>query len=112
MSSPTDYEQDLNEWLKDPEFAAGYLNAAIEEGDKDAILLAMRRVAQARGGMAAVAERAHVKRENLYRMLSKRGNPELRSLFNILHGMGLKLTVQPETTPDFPGQSKPDALLG
>jgi probable addiction module antidote protein len=93
----TDYEKDLQEWLEDPENAAEYLNAAMEEGDRDVMLLSLRRVAQARGGMAAVAERAHVKRENLYRMLSKRGNPELSSLVNILHGMGLKLAVQPET---------------
>lgn len=44
----TDYEQDLHEWLKDPENAAEYLNAAIEDGDTDVILLAMRRAAQAR----------------------------------------------------------------
>jgi len=94
MREMTDYEQDLEELLKDPEFAAGYLTAAIEENDRDALLLAMRRVAQARGGMAAVAERAKVKRENLYRMLSGKGNPQLSSLFCILHG--LSLAVVPE----------------
>ena len=98
MKPLTEYEQDLHEWLKDPQNAAEYLNAAIEDGDREVILLAMRRVAQASGGMAAVAERAHIKRENLYRALSKRGNPELRTLFNILHGMGLKLAVLPETS--------------
>jgi hypothetical protein len=44
---------------------------------------------------AAIAERSHVKRESLYQMLSKRGNPELTSLFNVLHGMGLTITIQP-----------------
>jgi probable addiction module antidote protein len=48
--------------------------------------------------MAAVAERAHVKRESLYRMLSTRGNPALSSLLSILHGMGLKMTIQPKKT--------------
>jgi probable addiction module antidote protein len=94
----TDYEQDLHEWLKDPDNAAEYLTAAIEEGDRDVLLLSMRRVAQARGGMAAVAERSNLKRENLYRTLSKGGNPELRTLYNILHGMGLKLAIVPETS--------------
>jgi probable addiction module antidote protein len=96
MRELTDYEQDLDELLKDPEFAAGYLTAAIEENDRDVLLLAMRRVAQARGGMAAVAQHANVKRENLYRMLSGKGNPQLSSLLNILHGMGLSLAVVPE----------------
>ena len=96
MKEMTDYDQDLSELLKDAEFAAGYINAAIEENDRDALLMALRRVAQAQGGMPAVADRANVKRENLYRMLSQRGNPALSSLFSILHGMGLKLAVLPD----------------
>ena len=96
MQTMTDYDQDLNELLKDPEFAAGYLTAAIEEGDRDALLLAMRRVAQAMGGMAAVAERAHIKRENLYRAFSSKGNPELRTFHNIIHGLGMKLAIVPD----------------
>ena len=46
--------------------------------------------------MCAVAEKAHVKRESLYRMLSPRGNPALSNLLSILHGMGVKMTIQPE----------------
>ena len=91
-----DYHTEHIEWLKDPENAAGYLNAVIEEEDKDALLLALRNIAEAEGGMAAVAEKAHLKRESLYRMLSPRGNPALSNLFSILHGMGLKMTIQPD----------------
>ncbi len=91
-----DYHTEHIQWLKDPENAAGYLNAAIEEGDKDALLLALRNIAEAEGGMAAVAEKAHVKRESLYRMLSTGGNPALSNLLSILHGMGLKMTIQPD----------------
>lgn len=91
-----DYHTEHIEWLKDPENAAGYLNAVLEEEDKDALLLALRNIAEAEGGMAAVAEKAHLKRESLYRMLSPRGNPALSNLFSILHGMGLKMTIQPD----------------
>ena len=91
-----DYHSEHIEWLKNPENAAGYLNAVIEEEDKDALLLALRNIAEAEGGMSAVAEKAHVKRESLYRMLSTRGNPGLSNLLSILHGMGLKMTIQPE----------------
>ena len=90
------YHTEHIEWLIDPENAAGYLNAVIEEEDKDALLLALRNIAEAEGGMAAVAEKAHLKRESLYRMLSPRGNPALSNLFSILHGMGLKMTIQPD----------------
>jgi probable addiction module antidote protein len=97
MSRKTgDYHKEHIEWLKDPKNAAGYLNAVIEEEDKDALLLALRNIAEAEGGMAAVAEKAHLKRESLYRMLSTSGNPALSNLLTILHGMGLKMTIQPE----------------
>ena len=54
----TGYQKDLIEALKDPREAAAYLNAAIEDGDKEVFLLAMRNVAQAHGGMSAVAKKA------------------------------------------------------
>jgi len=46
--------------------------------------------------MKAVAEKAHLNRESLYRTLSRRGNPEIRTLFSLLHGVGLRLSVTPE----------------
>ena len=92
----TTYQEDLIEALKDPREAAAYLNAAMEEGDRALFLLALRNVAGAHGGMAAVAEKARLNRENLYRMLSKKGNPEIKSIVNLLHSMGLRLTVEPK----------------
>ena len=96
MTQITDYQRDLIEALKDPAEAAAYLNAALEEGDKETFLLALRNIAEANGGMKAVAEKAHLNRESLYRTLSRRGNPEIRTLFNLLHGVGLRLSVTPE----------------
>ncbi len=91
----TTYQEDLIESLKDPREAAAYLNAAIEEGDRAVFLLALRNVAEAHGGMAAVSEKARLNRESLYRMLSTKGNPEIKSIFTLLHSMGLKLTIEP-----------------
>jgi probable addiction module antidote protein len=90
------YQQDLIEALKDPREAAAYLNAAMEEGDRAVFLLALRNVAEAHGGMQAVAGKARLNRENLYRMLSRKGNPEIKSIFNLLQSMGLKLSVEPK----------------
>ena len=47
----------------------------------------------------AVAPRAHsnpapTHRENLYRMGSEKGNPQLGSLSGLLESMGLKLAVE------------------
>lgn len=85
------------EWLKDPANAAEYLSAAIEDGDRQAFLLALRNVAEARGGIAAVARLSGITRESLYRMLSSRGNPEIKSLVAIMRAMGLAITVTPES---------------
>jgi probable addiction module antidote protein len=92
----TAYQEDLIEALKDNREAAAYLNAAIEEGDLGLFLLALRNVAEAHGGMAAVSEKTKLNRESLYRMLSKKGNPEIKSILSLLNSMGLRLTLEPE----------------
>lgn len=69
------------------------MEAAIEEGDPAGILQALRNVAEARGGIARIAEKTGLNREALYRTLSKRGNPQLKSLAAILEATGLRLSV-------------------
>ena len=92
----TTYQEDLIEALKDPREAAAYLNLAMEEEDRALFLLALRNVAEAHGGMTMVAEKARLNRENLYRMLSEKGNPEIKSILSLLGSMGLKLTIEPK----------------
>lgn len=89
------YESWLIEQLKDPAEAAAYLEAVIEEGDQAAVMLALRQVALAQGGVAEIARKAKLTREATYKMLSKSGNPELRSLSAILAATGLRLAVKP-----------------
>jgi len=55
----------------------------------------LRRVATAFGGVGQVAEAADLNATTLYRTLSRRGNPELKSLTAILKAMGLRIAVQP-----------------
>ena len=89
------YEPWLIEQLKDPAEAAAYVEAVIEEGDQAALMLALRQVAQAQGGIAEVARKAKLTREATYKMLSKSGNPELRSLSAVLKATGLRIAVKP-----------------
>jgi len=81
----------------DPSFADEYLAAAMEEanleGGREALLAALRHVAEAQG-MASVAERAGIPRESLYRALSANGNPTIKTLLAILDAAGLKLDVR------------------
>jgi probable addiction module antidote protein len=83
------------ELRESPEFAAEYLRAALEDDDEPGVLLvALRRVAEARGGIAKVAKAAGIERESLYRALSTRGNPRLSTLVAVAKAVGLKLTVE------------------
>jgi probable addiction module antidote protein len=93
MSRLRRYEDVLDEDLQDPVEALGYLNACLEDGDPEIFLLALRDVARARGGVAKLAESTELNREHLYRMLSKDGNPELRSLEALLDALGFRLAI-------------------
>jgi probable addiction module antidote protein len=79
---------------QDPQFAAEYLRAALDDTDEPRVLLlALRHVAQARG-IAKVAKAAGVERESLYRALSAKGNPRLSTLYAVAKAVGLKLTLE------------------
>ncbi len=94
-SASVPYKTGLIERLKDPHEAAAYLDAAIDDGDEAGLMLALRHVAQARGGVAALARKSKLSREATYRMLSESGNPELKSLTAVLNAAGLRLSVKP-----------------
>jgi probable addiction module antidote protein len=84
----------VRELRKDPAFAAGYVRAALEDTDDPRVLLiALRRLAQARG-VAKVAKAAGIERESLYRALSVKGNPRISTLVAVTKAIGLKLTVE------------------
>ena len=79
-----------------PRFAAEYLKAAMDEADDpEVLLIALRHVAEARGGLAKVAKAAGIERESLYRALSPNGNPRFSTLVGVMKAVGLKLTVEP-----------------
>ncbi len=90
--STVDYRVGLLKRLVDPEYAAAYINAALEDESQEVILLALRDVAEARG-FGHLSRKAKLNRESMYRMLSKRGNPQLSSLTKLLKTLGLSLSV-------------------
>ena len=99
MTRSKNYQDSLLESLADANEAAAYLNAALEDGDNEVFLLALRNVADARvGGMSKLAAATGLNRESLYRMLSENGNPELNSLSRLLQALGLKLAVETDET--------------
>ena len=86
-------------YRSDPALALDVINGILEDGDQAELLTVLRQLAQARGGVQAVAEQAQLNPTQLYRTLSPKGNPALSSLSAILKTMGLRLAVQPLTTP-------------
>lgn len=93
------YDVFLQEELRDPELAAAYLSAAMEEGSTEQLLLALRAVAEAAGGVAAIADKTQLNRQTLYKILSAEGNPTLTTLLAILDAIGLTLTFSPQPKP-------------
>ena len=79
----------------DPTFAAEYLNQVLADADPAELMLALRRIAQAFGGVPELARRTNLNAKSLYRTLSARGNPELKSLVALLDAVGLRLAVAP-----------------
>jgi probable addiction module antidote protein len=99
MTKNKKYEDWLLEKLKDHDQAVAYLNDALEEslkGDEESqqlFLIALRNVAEAQGGVGALAKKAHVGRESLYKTLSGTSNPKWHTLVSLCVAMGLNLRL-------------------
>jgi len=90
-----DFEEYLVTSLKDdPELASEYLNAAIEDGDVRVFLLALGQITKARG-MSNVSKTTGLNRENIYRIVSDKGNPRIKSVAALLSAVGLRLRTEP-----------------
>ena len=96
MAKSKSYQDNLIESLKDPTEAAEYLNAALEDGETEVFLLALRDVVDSYGGIGKLAASTSLNRESLYRMLSTKGNPEFFSLSTVLDAVGFRLAVEPK----------------
>ena len=92
------YQDGLTKRLQDPAYASEYLNEALKEESQEMFMLALRDVAKAKG-IALAARETNLNRETMYRMLSKKGNPNLSShpnlssLNKLLDTLGLTLTI-------------------
>lgn len=93
------FQEQLIESLKDPEEAIAYIRVALDEfeqdSDSEVFLLALRNVAQAQGGISVLAEKTNLNRQNLYRILSGKGNPTFQTLDAIIHALGFRLSIEP-----------------
>jgi len=83
------------DYLRNDAEIAAFIEAMLEDGEPRAVPIALRTVADALGGMSALAEKTGLSREILSRTLSEKGNPRLDTLAAILAAFGLRISVQP-----------------
>jgi len=86
------YQEGLLKRLQESEYAKEYLNEALKEGSQEVFMVALRDVAKAKG-ISLIAKETELNRESMYRMLSKKGNPNLSSLSKLLDTLGLTLNI-------------------
>lgn len=99
LGRPFDFSS-RDELLRDPENAALYLAEFLESGDMELFQEGLRHVAKAQeGGLKAMAEQADLGRANLYKALSRKGNPQMGTVNKMLAALGLRLTVTPADQP-------------
>ncbi len=88
---------DAARYLTDESAIAEYMNAVLETGDTDLLLLALGDVARARG-MAQVAKDSGLGRESLYKALAPGAKPRFETVIKVARALGVRLTAQPAST--------------
>jgi probable addiction module antidote protein len=91
------HEWEVKELRRDKEFAIGCLQLSMESltnpEERAGALLSLRAIAEAYGGLGKIAAEAGISRESLYRSLSPKGNPTLKTLVAVLNAVGMRLSV-------------------
>ena len=98
-----DFNATFSAELKDPDFAAAYLEAALEEEGVETFLSALQNVAKANGGMTKLARTTSLGRESMYKALSEQGNPEFKTLNSILHAFRMRFAILRNENAAAPG---------
>ena len=81
------YEPLRNKGLKNWKVTEHYLRLALQDG-LDEFLNALKNVAQAHG-MSALARKSGLTRPALYKILSPKGNPHARSLWQLVEALDM-----------------------
>lgn len=83
---------------KSPEEIMLYLDVSLEEfekdGDLDALLLAIKHVAEVKGGITELAKKTNLSRQNLYKIFSHKVNPRFDNIIKILNALGYRFAIK------------------
>lgn len=84
----------ISEYLDSEEMIATYLNAVLEEGNKDDLVMAIGHVAKAIG-MSKIAEQTGMSRTSLYKAFAEGSNPQFQTVLKVLKSFGSEIKVSP-----------------
>ena len=101
MAKTQTHPWDVAEHLETEEDMAGYLEAALDDGDPKLVAAVLGDIARARG-MTQIAQDTGLGRESLYKALSPEGNPELGTVLKVVRALGLRLHATPALNPSEP----------
>ena len=99
MTSTKTTPFDAAKYIDTPEAVAALLEDALATGDAGYVAHALGIIARSKG-MTAVAEKAGLGRESLYKGLREGGNPQLETVLKIVGALGLRLKPAPVEVDD------------
>lgn len=86
----------VNLYREDPTLAADVLNACLADGETEEFLLALRYISKAFGSIREVAQATGLHEKTLYKTLSTKGNPSLKTLMNLASAMDMQIAFIPK----------------
>lgn len=99
------FEELLDEYLENPEFAMSFLNQALADEDVEAFKLSLKDIIRVHGKISHLAEKAHLSRGTLYKLMAGSGKTEVGTVIKLLHALGYDLTVTRRTQKSTPRKS-------
>ena len=87
---------DAADYLTDEAAVAEFLSAALDDGDPDVFLQAVRTAARARG-LSQLARDAGIGRESLYKALAPGAKPRYDTILKLMRALGVRLQVETAT---------------
>ncbi|NGX61954.1 MAG: hypothetical protein K940chlam9_01445 [Chlamydiae bacterium] len=87
------FEELLDEYLENPEFAMSFLNQALADENVEAFKLSLTDIMRARGKITDLAKKAHLSRSTLYKLMERKGGAEVGTILKLLHALGYDLVV-------------------
>ncbi|MGE4385454.1 MAG: DNA-binding protein [Endomicrobiaceae bacterium] len=92
----TDFREDFAKELKNDSkklkyFADSLIKQYEQDKDLGIFLEGLKIIAIAQGGMTKLEKKSNIKRNTLYKMLSKNSNPELKTFANLLDNLHISM---------------------